>query len=133
MFERQVLRPTFQSRMIFLGVVETYAKFEARFRQNDFAGYPLTCEVKIRFSRAFHTSRTIRHPVPTQISLVNWQRDALIFRNRGESIPMSINFNYSRKRKCFWRDRLLIVCTKCFDDLSFKIFNFCRIESNFSK
>lgn len=67
---------TFQSRTIFLGVVETYARFEARSKQNDFAGYPLTCEVKIRFSRAFHTSRTIRHPVPTtQISLVDWRFD----------------------------------------------------------
>lgn len=67
---------TFQSRAIFLGVVETYARFEARSKQNDFAGYPLTCEVKIRFSRAFHTSRTIRHPVPTtQISLVDWRFD----------------------------------------------------------
>lgn len=126
---------TFQSRAIFLGVVETYARFEARSKQNDFAGYPLTCEVKIRFSRAFHTSRTIRHPVHLLLKYP-WWIGALIFHNRGESIPMSINFNYSRKRKCVWRDRLLTdTVYKSFDNLSFKIFNFCRIEfaSNFSK
>lgn len=125
---------TFQSRTIFLGVVETYARFEARSKQNDFAGYPLTCEVKIRFSRAFHTSRTIRHPVHLLLKYP-WWIGALIFHNRGESI-MSINFNYSRKRKCVWRDRLLTdTVYKSFDNLSFKIFNFCRIEfaSNFSK
>lgn len=82
-----------------------------KFQAERFRGLSsLTCEVKIRFSRAFHTPNDQTHPVPTQISLVNWQRGALIFHNRGESIPMSINFNYSKTRVC--RNRLLWIVYK---------------------
>lgn len=98
-------------------------KFQAeRFRELS----SLTCEVKIRFSRAFHTPNDQTHPVPTQISLVNWQRGALIFHNRGESIPMSINFNYSKTRL---PESITTDSVQSFDNLSFKIFSFRR-ESN---